>query len=170
MGEIQIETMQSGLTQRAILPSIKFAENCWADLVIESVWERQYRCLFRFIFCEQASNRGGIGIRFGIERCAAFMPLKCNFRDGIRINPMLLDLSTLRRNKFRDPRIMGVRCIESRIEAVHGSANLMTLGGVRIQGHQPFNLFRLVPLRLRCSQSIAVSRLILKPDKTHDRA
>ena len=43
------------------------------------------------------------------ERCAAFMPLQCNICQGIRIVPMLLDVLTLRRNKFRDPRIMGTR-------------------------------------------------------------
>ena len=40
------------------------------------------------------------------ERCAAFMPLQCCIWKGIRIVPMLLDVPTLKRNKFRDPRIM----------------------------------------------------------------
>ena len=37
------------------------------------------------------------------ERCAAFMPLQCDISEGIRIVLTLLDVPTLRRNKFRDP-------------------------------------------------------------------
>ena len=35
------------------------------------------------------------------------MPLQCGICEGIRIVPMVLDMSTLKRNKFRDPRFMG---------------------------------------------------------------
>ena len=35
------------------------------------------------------------------------MPLQCDICESIRIVPMLLDVPTLRRNKFRDPRFMG---------------------------------------------------------------
>ena len=48
------------------------------------------------------------------ERCAAFMPLQCDICKGIRIVPMLLDMPTLKRNKFRDPRIMGTKRLNFR--------------------------------------------------------
>ena len=50
------------------------------------------------------------------ERIAAFMPLQCEICEGIRIVPILLDVPTLRRNKFRDPRIMGAKRAKSRID------------------------------------------------------
>ena len=37
------------------------------------------------------------------------MPLQCDICECIRAVPMLLDMLTLRRNKFRDPRFMGTR-------------------------------------------------------------
>ena len=37
------------------------------------------------------------------ERCAAFMPLQCGICEGIRIVPMLLDVTTLRRDESRVP-------------------------------------------------------------------
>ena len=37
------------------------------------------------------------------ERCAVFMPLQCDICERIRILRMLLDMPTLRRNKFRFP-------------------------------------------------------------------
>ena len=40
---------------------------------------------------------------------AAFMPLQCGICEGIRIVLMLLDMPTLRRNKFRVPRFMGTK-------------------------------------------------------------
>ena len=47
------------------------------------------------------------------ERCAAFMPLQGDICEGIQIVPMLLDVPTLRRNKFRDPRFIVTRCAKS---------------------------------------------------------
>ena len=47
------------------------------------------------------------------------MPLQCGICEGIRIVPMLLDVLTLRRNKFRDPRIMGTKRVKSRKEATY---------------------------------------------------
>ena len=46
------------------------------------------------------------------------MPLQCDICEGIRIVPMLLDVPTLRRNKFRDPRFMGTRRVRFRLEAL----------------------------------------------------
>ena len=60
------------------------------------------------------------------ERCAAFMPLQCSICEGIRIVRMLLDEPTLKRNKFRDPRIMSSRRTVSRMGAGYESAKLMT--------------------------------------------
>ena len=62
----------------------------------------------------------------GVERCAAFMPLQCEICEGIRIVPTLLDLPTLRRNKFRDPRIKDTRRTELLMDAAHKSVNVMT--------------------------------------------
>ena len=60
------------------------------------------------------------------ERCAAFMPLQCDSRESIRSVSMLLDVPTLKRNKFRDPRIMSSRLTESQMGDGYESANLMT--------------------------------------------
>ena len=60
------------------------------------------------------------------ERCAAFMPLQCSICEGIRIVRMLLDEPTLKRNKFRDPRIMSSRRTVSRTGNGSESANLLT--------------------------------------------
>ena len=49
------------------------------------------------------------------------MPLQRNICEGIRIVPMLLDVPTLRRNKFRDPRFMGTRRVNFQMRAVHES-------------------------------------------------
>ena len=49
------------------------------------------------------------------QRCAAFMPLQCGICEGIRIVPMLLDVPTLKRCKFRDPRIMSTRRVKFRM-------------------------------------------------------
>ena len=43
------------------------------------------------------------------------MPLKCDIGEGIQIGPMLLDVLTLRRNKFRDPRFMITKRATSRM-------------------------------------------------------
>ena len=56
------------------------------------------------------------------ERCAAFMPLQCGICEGIRIVPILLDMSTLRRNKFRDPRFMVTKRVKFRKETTHESS------------------------------------------------
>ena len=53
------------------------------------------------------------------ERCAAFMPLQCCICEGIRIVPILLDVPTLKRNKFRDPRFLGTKCVYFRKGATH---------------------------------------------------
>ena len=47
------------------------------------------------------------------------MPLQCDICEGIRIVPMLLDVPTLRRNKFRDPRFMGTRRVNFLMGALH---------------------------------------------------
>ena len=47
------------------------------------------------------------------QRCAAFMPLQCDICERIPIFPMLLDMPSLRRNKFRDPRIIRTRSTTS---------------------------------------------------------
>ena len=54
------------------------------------------------------------------------MPLQCSICEGIQIVPMFLNVPTLRRNKFRDPRIMSSRRTVSRMGACYESANLMT--------------------------------------------
>ena len=54
------------------------------------------------------------------------MPLQCGICEGIRIVPMLLDVLTLKRNKFRDPRIINSRRTVSRMGDGYESANLMT--------------------------------------------
>ena len=53
------------------------------------------------------------------------MSLQGGMCEGIRIVPMLWDVATLRRNKFRDPRIMGAKRARFRKGAVHESANVM---------------------------------------------
>ena len=47
------------------------------------------------------------------------MPLQGDIFEGIRVVPMLLDVLTLRRNKFRDPRFMGTRRVNCPKEATH---------------------------------------------------
>ena len=47
-----------------------------------------------------------------------YRPLQCDICEGIRIVPMLLDVPTLRRNKFHDPRFMGPRRVNFRVEAL----------------------------------------------------
>ena len=53
------------------------------------------------------------------ERCAAFMPLQCGICEGIRSIPMLLDVPTLGRNKFRGPRFMVAKRVKFRKGAAH---------------------------------------------------
>ena len=53
------------------------------------------------------------------ERCAAFMPLQCDLFEGIRIVSMILDVPTLKRNKFRDPRFKVTRRVNLRKETSH---------------------------------------------------
>ena len=45
------------------------------------------------------------------------MPLQCDICESIQIVPMLLDMTTLRRNKFRDPRFMGAKRARFRKES-----------------------------------------------------
>ena len=53
------------------------------------------------------------------QRCAAFMPLQCGICEDTPIVPMTLDVPTLRRNKFRDPRFMRTRRVKFRTVATH---------------------------------------------------
>ena len=47
------------------------------------------------------------------------MPLQCDIFERIRIILVLLDLPTLRRNKFRDPRFMDTMRAEFRKGVTH---------------------------------------------------
>ena len=49
--------------------------------------------------------------------CAAFMPLQCAIFESVRIAPMLWDVPTLRRNKFRDPPFIDTRRPKSQTKA-----------------------------------------------------
>ena len=49
------------------------------------------------------------------------MPLQGAICEGIRIVPMLLDVLMLRRNKFRDPRLIVTRHVNFQLEATHES-------------------------------------------------
>ena len=72
------------------------------------------------------------------ERCAAFMPLQCCICEGIRIVPMLLDVLMLRRNKFRDPRIIGTkRANFFRKETTHEPCH--DIGRVVVPRHSDIN-------------------------------
>ena len=52
------------------------------------------------------------------------MPLQCGICEGIRVVPMLLDVPTLRQNKFRDPRFMGTKRVKFRKKTLLEPLNL----------------------------------------------
>ena len=45
--------------------------------------------------------------------------------------PMLLDVPTLRRNKFRDPRLMGTRRVNFQMEALHEAGHNIERTAIR---------------------------------------
>ena len=47
------------------------------------------------------------------------MPLQCDICEGIQIVPMLLDVLTLRRNEFRDPRFRAQESMSFRMVTLH---------------------------------------------------
>ena len=68
------------------------------------------------------------------ERCAAFMPLRGDICESIRIVPMLMDVLTVMRNEFRVPRFMGATSVNFRL----GTANEpFQLSGRAVVPHRP---------------------------------
>ena len=53
------------------------------------------------------------------QRCAAFMPPQGDMCEGGQIVPMVLEVPTLRRNKFRVPRFIGTQRARFRMEDAH---------------------------------------------------
>ena len=91
------------------------------------------------------------------------MPLQCDICEGIRIVPMLLDVPTLRRNKFRDPRFKATKRAQSRKRAAHNPRHDIGRAALRrrldieaVRQHGPTKEGSIVPM---CKHSWKKSRV-----------